>query len=213
MASVYDLKPAFQRLLRPMVRGLVASGVTPNHLTLTAVLGSLAVGAALPAAASRPGWLLLLPAWLLLRMALNAMDGMAAREHGMRTRLGGVLNEVGDVVSDAALILPLAVIGPGLRWPAVALALGAVLTEFCGVIGAAIGAERRYDGPMGKSDRALVLGVLGLVAAFAPGTVRWWPAALWVASALTLLTCWNRVAAALRQPPRSLREPPAGPTA
>jgi CDP-diacylglycerol--glycerol-3-phosphate 3-phosphatidyltransferase len=35
-----------------------------------------------------------------------------------------------------------------------------VLNEFAGLLGQALGGARRYDGPMGKSDRALVVGVL-----------------------------------------------------
>jgi phosphatidylglycerophosphate synthase len=204
--SVYDLKPAFQGLLRPLVRALVAAGVTPNHLTLAALLGSVAVGIALRRAGWDPRLLLLLPAWLLVRMALNAMDGMAAREHGMKSRLGGVLNEAGDVVSDIALYLPLATLSAGHVWPVVTLVLGAVLTEFCGLLGPALGGSRRYEGPMGKSDRALVVGAMGLVGGLAPGTVVWWPPVLWTASLLALATCWNRTAAALRETVRS--EPP-----
>ena len=188
MPSVYDLKPAFQGVLRPLVRALVAAGVTPNHLTLSAVLGSIAVGAALTMAAARPRLLLLLPIWLLARMALNAMDGMAAREHGKTSRLGGALNEVGDVVSDAALYLPLATLGPHHLWPAVAFTLGAVLTEFCGVLGSTLGGTRRYDGPMGKSDRAVIIGVLGLMGGLAPRTIAWYPSALWVTSAIAAAT-------------------------
>ena len=56
--------------------------------------------------------LLILPAVLFLRMALNAMDGMLAREHGQKTSLGALLNELGDVIADAGLYLPLAVV-PG----------------------------------------------------------------------------------------------------
>ena len=37
------------------------------------------------------------------------------------------------------------------------------LTELAGVLGPAVGASRRYDGPMGKSDRALVFGALGVL--------------------------------------------------
>src|SRR5262245_44315490 len=128
MPSVYDLKPAFQGLLRPLVNALVAAGVTPNHLTLSAALGSVGVGVALATATARPRLVLLLPAWLFARMALNAMDGMAAREHGRISRLGGALNEVGDVTSDVALYIPLAALVPGPPWPAVAFTLGAVLT-------------------------------------------------------------------------------------
>jgi CDP-diacylglycerol--glycerol-3-phosphate 3-phosphatidyltransferase len=203
LPSVYGLKPAFQGLLRPLVGRLVSAGITPNHLTLAAAFGSVAVAFAIPSAASHARVLLLLPAWLLARMALNAMDGMAAREHSMQSRLGGALNEVGDVVSDAALYLPLTTLVPG--WSAIAFALGAVLTEFCGVLGPALGASRRYDGPMGKSDRALVVGLLALVGGLAPRTIGWWPVVLWAGSALALVTCWNRVAGALREEPEGAR--------
>ena len=205
MPSVYDLKPAFQGLLRPLVRSLVAAGVTPNQLTLAGALGSIGAGLAVTAAVDRPRLLLVLPAWLFARMALNAMDGMAAREHGKTTRLGGALNEVCDVVSDVALYLPIAALGAGHRWPAIAFSLTAMLAEFCGLLGAAMGGPRRYDGPMGKSDRALLIGVLGLVGGLAPQTVGWWPSLLWVASGLAVITCWNRVARALRQPPVETR--------
>ena len=45
-------------------------------------------------------------------MALNAIDGMLAREFIKKSRLGGYLNEITDVVSDAALYLPFAFVAP-----------------------------------------------------------------------------------------------------
>ena len=36
------------------------------------------------------------------------------------------------------------------------------VSEMAGALAPMVGAARRYDGPMGKSDRALVFGVLGL---------------------------------------------------
>src|SRR3954469_13726964 len=135
MASVYDLKPRFQALLRPLIGKLAAWGWTANFVTVLALLFSLAVGAAIPVfSPQHPKILLLLPAWLFLRMALNAIDGMMARELNMKTTLGAVLNEAGDVVSDLALYLPLARVHPASLWPVVAFAFGAVLTEFCGVL-------------------------------------------------------------------------------
>ena len=198
MPTIYDLKPRFQNLLRPLVQGAVAAGITPNHLTIAALLGSLAIGAALPLAARRPLLLLILPAWLLARMALNAMDGMAAREHKMKTALGGLLNEIGDVLSDVALYLPLACLTPRLTWPAIAFAFGAVFTEVSGLLAQVTGGTRRYDGPMGKSDRAFVIGAMALVTAFAPALLRWWPYALALAALLTVPTCVNRLRAGLR---------------
>ena len=55
---------------------------------------------------------LLIPVWLLVRMALNAIDGMLAREFGQKSGLGAYLNEIGDVVSDAALYAPFALVAP-----------------------------------------------------------------------------------------------------
>lgn len=200
MPSVYDAKRRFQDLLRPAVNGLHRAGVRPNHLTLLALVGSILAGAAPLLAVRDMRWLLVLPPWLLLRMALNAMDGMLAREHGLTTRLGGALNEAGDVLADLALYLPLAAVRPGAAAPVVAFALAAVLTEFAGLLGPALGAPRQYQGPMGKSDRAFWVGLLCALAPFAPPVLRAWPWFFGAAAALALLTGFNRVRAALSEP-------------
>ena len=44
MASVYDLKPKFQALLRPLVRRLADGGLTANQVTVAAMLLSFAIG-------------------------------------------------------------------------------------------------------------------------------------------------------------------------
>src|SRR3954470_15131265 len=103
MASIYDIKPAFQNLLRPITRALAAAGITANQVTLSAMLLSCAVGGCVLGFPLEDWPLLLMPAFLFVRMALNAIDGMLAREHGMKSKLGAVLNELGDVVSDTAL--------------------------------------------------------------------------------------------------------------
>lgn len=199
MPSVYDLKPRFQALLRPLMRSIAAVGFTPNIVTLIAIAGSVAVGAAVAFAGSRPALLLLLPMWLFLRMALNAIDGMMARELNMSTHLGAVLNELGDAVSDLGLYLPLAFVYEPARWPVIAFSIGAVLTEFSGVLGRALGASRHYEGPMGKSDRAFVVGALGLATYLFPDIGSAWPWIFAIAALLTVVTCLNRVSQALRE--------------
>jgi len=181
------------------MRGLAAGGFTPNAVTLIAILGSIIVGAIVSQATARPALLLLLPAWLFARMALNAIDGMMARELAMATDFGAVLNELGDAVSDLGLYLPLALINQPAQWPVIAFAIGAVLTEFSGVLGRALGAARRYDGPMGKSDRAFVVGALALATFFFPAVYRAWLWVFAIAALLTVLTCVNRVNRALGQ--------------
>jgi CDP-diacylglycerol---glycerol-3-phosphate 3-phosphatidyltransferase len=199
MASVYDLKPAFQGILRPLCRGLARVGVTANQVTVTAMLLSLATGVLLAWRPGVHGLLLLVPAVLLVRMALNAIDGMLAREHGMKSALGGILNELGDVVSDAALYLPLALI-PGIApWGIVVAVILAGLTEMIGVVAVQVGASRRYDGPMGKSDRAFVFGVLYLALGLGARPGLWTDLILGAILAALVLTVWNRGRKALRE--------------
>jgi CDP-diacylglycerol---glycerol-3-phosphate 3-phosphatidyltransferase len=199
LVSIYELKPRFQALLRPAMHRLHRMGLTPNAVTGLSIAASIAVGAAVAFAGERPRLLLLLPLWLFLRMALNAIDGMMARELDLTSSSGAILNEVGDVVSDAALYLPLALVEPRALWGVVAFAFGGALTEFCGVLGQALGTRRQYQGPMGKSDRAFVAGALALVTAFLPAVREHWIWVFGLAAALTAVTCWNRLRAALEE--------------
>lgn len=163
MLTIYQLKPAFQGLLRPLVARLAAWGVTANAVTLLAMLLSLALGAGLfLAGPAQPTVFLLLPLWMFLRMALNAIDGMLAREFGQKSPLGAYLNELSDVVADAALYLPFVLVAP-FGWASIGSVIFlALLSEMTGALGPMVGAPRQYDGPVGKSDRAFLFGALGL---------------------------------------------------
>jgi CDP-diacylglycerol---glycerol-3-phosphate 3-phosphatidyltransferase len=198
VASVYDLKPRFQALLRPLCAGLVRAGTTANQVTMAAALLSIALGLAIAATHGAPWTLLLLPPLLFVRMALNAIDGMLAREFHQKSRLGAVLNEMGDVVSDTALYLPFAFL-PGLPPLLVALVVVlAVMIEMAGVVAVQIGAERRYDGPFGKSDRAVFFGGLALALGLGVEAGLWSTSLLALAAALGAVTIFNRARAALR---------------
>ncbi|QVN23400.1 CDP-alcohol phosphatidyltransferase family protein [Burkholderia pyrrocinia] len=161
--TLYQIKPRFQALLRPFVHLLADVGGSANQVTLTAAVGSIGIGAF--TAAFGPlihAVFLLMPVWLFVRMALNAIDGMLAREHGQQSTFGAYLNELGDIVSDLALLLPFACVASCGSGEVVACAAFAVISECAGLIGPLVGATRRYDGPFGKSDRALALGALAL---------------------------------------------------
>ena len=197
--SIYDLKPKFQNLLRPLVIKLEQRGVTPNQVTLTACTISVILGLILTALSGYHWLFILIPIWLFVRMALNAIDGMLAREFNQKSRLGGYLNEITDVVSDAALYLPFAFISPF-----DALQIGLIiwlsaLTEFCGVLGQVQGKTRRYDGPLGKSDRAFLFGVLGLVYVFVPVLPDFLYWLIWIAIILLIVTCVKRVKSGLAE--------------
>lgn len=197
MASIYDLKPKFQDLLRPVCLALAGAGVTANQVTVFAALVSIGHGLLLWLYPGERLWLLLLPATLFARMALNAIDGMLAREHGQKSRLGAVLNELCDVIADAALYLPFAAIAGLSPAAAVVAVVLAQLTEMTGVVAQAIGAERRYDGPMGKSDRAFAYGLLAVLIGLGFGPGAWGVWYQWAIILLLAATVVNRARRAL----------------
>ena len=199
MPSIYNLKPRFQDLLRPLVRKLAAMSVTANQVTIAAALLSFFAGGLVVAWPQQRQLLLLIPLVLFVRMALNAVDGMLAREHDMKTALGAILNELGDVLADAALYLPLALVSGVSAVLIVMIVLLSVIVEMAGVVAVQIGASRRYDGPMGKSDRAFVFGLLALLLGLDVPTAAWLDTALIVVVLLLFLTLWNRARRALAE--------------
>jgi CDP-diacylglycerol--glycerol-3-phosphate 3-phosphatidyltransferase len=167
------LKPRFQALLRPGVKRLAEAGITANQVTSFACGLSIAGGLL---ATVQPAFIVLLPAVLFIRMALNAVDGMLAREFGQKSAIGAYLNELTDVVSDSALYLPFAWVAAfDPAWIGATIVLAAI-SELAGVLGLTIGSSRRYDGPMGKSDRAFVFGAIALwigIGGNVPGWAGW----------------------------------------
>nr|WP_272887652.1 CDP-alcohol phosphatidyltransferase family protein [Stutzerimonas stutzeri] len=179
--------------MRPLVQRLYDRGITANQVTVAALVVSLGVAIAVALLVEHRWVFLLIPMWMLLRMALNAIDGMLAREFGQQSKLGAYLNELCDVAADAALYLPLAlVLGV---WPAavVLVVVLAALTEYAGVLGPMVGASRRYDGPMGKSDRAFAFGVLATGIALGLLPSAWVNGLLLLIAVLSVITLSNRV--------------------
>ena len=199
MPTLYDIKPRFQALLRPLVRRLASAGVTANQVTVYAAILSGGAGAFLALCPASTVALLLIPLVLFVRMALNAVDGMLAREHGMKSPLGAILNEITDVVADAALYLPFALLSGLMPALVVVVVVLAVVSEMMGVVAVQIGASRRYDGPLGKSDRALLFGLIALLTALGVPLSSWGNFALAAAIALLTLTVVNRARHALRE--------------
>lgn len=185
--TLYSVKPAFQALLRPIMFWLAKRAVTANQVTLAALLLSVLTGLVL---AIFPHYTLywILPVVLFIRMALNALDGMLARECRQQSRLGAVLNEFGDVIADVALYLPFLLLPGSHPTLVLTMLLCTVLSEFAGVLTQAIGGGRSYAGPMGKSDRAMVFGGWGIALNLWPD-VAVWSNMLW--GLVTLLLIWT----------------------
>lgn len=166
MISVYKLKPKFQQLLTPILLLLNKKKITANQITISSILLSVIIGVLFWNADVSNWFYLSLPIGLLIRMALNALDGMMARKFNQSSKLGEVLNEVGDIISDVIIFFPLIKFQPESLYLIIVFIALSIINEFAGLLGKVVGKERRYEGPMGKSDRALILGIYGLIIFF-----------------------------------------------
>ena len=167
MISVYNLKKNFQNLLRPLSDWMFKIGITANMVTISAFVLSALVGVIVWYGVPEIQLLfLVVPIFLFIRMALNAIDGMLAREHNQKSNIGAIYNELGDILSDMAIYIPIfLVLGIDHYLIMLFIAL-CIISETIGIMGCQINASRHYEGPMGKSDRAFYIGALCTVLAF-----------------------------------------------
>jgi len=190
--TIYDLKPKFQALLRPIVQNLANRGITPNQVTMFAMLLSILVGAIIALTHGAKWILLFVPLFMFLRMALNAIDGLLAKEHDMKTKRGAMFNEMSDVIADVALFLPFALIVGINPIYVVLFTIVGVFSEMAGVVAQTLNGERRYDGPMGKSDRVFVVGFIALLLGFGVEAGLWVDVLFIVGMLLGVVATYNR---------------------
>jgi CDP-diacylglycerol---glycerol-3-phosphate 3-phosphatidyltransferase len=197
--TIYDLKPAFQNLLRPIVLMIKNLGMTPNQVTVLTCLFSLAMAIVLYLNIENSYILFSVPLFMFIRMALNAIDGMLAKEHSMQTPLGALLNEFTDVLSDTALYLAF-VSHPMILAPLViAITSLAIMSELVGISTTTLGASRRYDGPMGKSDRAFIFGLIALLLGLKVSLSAVYTVILAITLFLLIITIKNRIQRGLKE--------------
>jgi alpha-beta hydrolase superfamily lysophospholipase/phosphatidylglycerophosphate synthase len=141
---------------------------------------------------------LILPTALFARMALNAIDGMMAREHNQASRLGALLNEAGDIVADTLLIASLqphlANIIPQKNTHQLTIVNGlSTLTELIAISADKFTGQRANHGPLGKSDRALELGIIGTLVSLGVPIYRVTQPLLLLNQLLLIKTSLNRL--------------------
>lgn len=187
--TIYDLKPKFQQLLMPIVEWCYKKKISPNQVTISAIILSAIGGGIVLLSSTNYSLLWFIPFLLFIRMALNAIDGVLAKNYNQKSKLGAILNELGDVISDTFLYLPFVYILEPIA--VICFVILAILSEFAGVLMWAVYDERRYNGPMGKSDRAFLLGLISILIALFDLTMVS-NLLLIVSSFLLLKTIYNR---------------------
>ncbi len=159
------LRPLASRLLRPFVVAADAVGLTPNRVSVIALLA--AAGAAVAfyqatAVAYVVGALL-----VFVNGWLDLLDGALAREQNTSSRGGDLLDHVLDRYADILLVAGLAA-GVGRYGIGFAAVTGVLMTSYLGTQTQAIGLDRSYGGLVGRADRLALIGVAAVLVAAVP---------------------------------------------
>lgn len=166
-SGLYALKPWYAGRLSPVRRWLVAAHMPPSAITAAGVFFGGCAGGALALLRPGPTAGVVVAALLAGRLACANLDGGVARDSGRSTRRGAVFNEVGDRLAELAALAGCVAIAP--LWLVCATGLAATMPSWVALSGAAAGLGRVQGGPVGKTERCLLLALLGgtgLVVAF-----------------------------------------------
>ena len=197
-----------------LTRGLAATSVSPNDISIASMVAALAAGAAFWAAGSavdpafRAVLLVAAAGFCQLRLLCNLLDGMVAIEAGKGAPDGAFWNEFPDRVSDLLILVGVGYgIGdPALGWAAAALA---ILTAYVRELGRSCGLPADFSGPMAKPHRTALVTAAALLSILEPlwnGSGEILLAALWlvaIGSGVTVVRRAWRVVARLRSGARA----------
>ncbi|WP_199195160.1 CDP-alcohol phosphatidyltransferase family protein [Mammaliicoccus sciuri] len=199
MISIYEIKPKFQQLLMPIVDWMRKIGMTPNQVTILALLLSIITGIILSIFHDNKWIFILMPIVMFVRMALNAIDGVMAKKYQMKSHLGLLLNELGDVISALFLFIPFVFIAEDYGIGIMLFISLSIISEMAGVTVQVIGSSRRYDGPMGKSDRAFIVGFISFLIFVYLNIIPYLHFVFYICSILMLINIYNRIINGLKE--------------
>ena len=199
LISIYEIKPKFQQLLMPIVDWMRKIGMTPNQVTILALVLSIVTGIILSIFHENKWIYILMPIVMFVRMALNAIDGVMAKKYQMKSHLGLLLNELGDVISDLFLFIPFVFIAEDYGIGIMLFISLSIISEMAGVTVRVIGSSRRYDGPMGKSDRAFIVGFISFLIFVHLNIIPYLHFVFYVCSILMLINIYNRITNGLKE--------------
>ncbi|WP_436857804.1 CDP-alcohol phosphatidyltransferase family protein [Mammaliicoccus sciuri] len=199
MISIYEIKPKFQQLLMPIVDWMRKNGMTPNQVTILALVLSIVTGIILSIFHENKWIYILMPIVMFVRMALNAIDGVMAKKYQMKSHLGFLLNELGDVISDLFLFIPFVFIAEDYGIGIMLFISLSIISEMAGVTVRVIGSSRRYDGPMGKSDRAFIVGFISFLIFVHLNIIPYLHFVFYICSILMLINIYNRITNGLKE--------------
>jgi CDP-diacylglycerol---glycerol-3-phosphate 3-phosphatidyltransferase len=159
--GLYSLKSWYAGRLAPVRRSMVAANVPPGLITMAGIVFGGGAGAVLAVLRPGPAAAVAVAVLLAARLACANLDGGVARDEVRTSPFGSVLNEVGDRAAELAALAGCLAFCPTALVAAAALA--ATLPSWVALAGAAAGLGRIQGGPVGKTERCLLLALLAAI--------------------------------------------------
>lgn len=165
------LRPLADRALSPFVTGARDLGLTPNGVSVLAILVAAAAGASFFFAGDATllypvgGVLVFVNGWL------DLLDGALARELETDSPAGDLLDHVLDRYADIFVVVGLAG-GVGRYDLGIAAVTGVLMTSYLGTQAQAVGLDRVYGGLLGRADRLALVGVVSVLMIALPDPLR-----------------------------------------
>lgn len=164
------LRPLTDRMMSPLVSGAKRAGLTPNGISVLALIAALGAAGSFYAASETQLFYLAGATFVFLNGVLDLVDGNLARELGTDSRAGDLLDHVLDRYADLIIISGLAA-GLGAYALGLAAVTGVLMTSYLGTQAQAVDLDRVYGGVLGRADRLALTGVVTAGAAFVEITV------------------------------------------
>lgn len=153
------------RMIEPFISGAKRAGLTPNTISILALVASIGAAGAFWAAGENRLLYLVGAVFVFLNGLLDLLDGGLARELGTDSPAGDLLDHVLDRYADLIIITGLAA-GVGEYALGLVAVTGVLMTSYLGTQAQAVGLDRVYGGLLGRADRLALTGVVTFFAAF-----------------------------------------------
>ena len=161
-----QFRPHVKVYFDPLVRCAIRCKITPNVLTIAALVASAVAGIL---------FFLRLEIWAVLAVAVNAfcdaMDGAVAREMKSQSLRGDFLDHAVDRYADIFIITGIFA-GGLVPWQIGVFALtGVLMSSYLGTQAQAVGVGRYYGGILGRADRLVMILVVGIASLLYPSSI------------------------------------------
>lgn len=160
-----QFRPLADRALGPFVRAAAKLGLTPNAVSVLAIVVAGGAAGAFYLAGDDPLFYAVGALLVFVNGWLDLIDGALARKLEVASEGGDLLDHVLDRYADILIIAGLAA-GIARYDLGLAAVTGVLMTSYLGTQAQAVGLDRVYGGLLGRADRLVLIGLVGFIAAF-----------------------------------------------